>query len=402
MLINLISNAIKFTSSGNVSVETKIQKLKSASETETQKNNNQQSKLLSSLSQVTTISFTVKDTGVGIAADELEKLFQPFLQTASGQRLQQGTGLGLTISRQFVRLMGGEITVISGGKAFTPGNSLDGGMGRWEDGEAGEAFSESSLSSLSPFIPSYSAIFKFDIPVKIVEANEVENQLHSRRIIALAPNQIRYRILVVDDREYNRQLLVKLLKTLGFEVQEATNGAEAIKIWNSYSPHLIWMDMRMPIMDGYEATKQIKSTTKGQATAVIALTASVWEEEKTVILSAGCDDFVRKPFHKEIIFDIMAKHLGVRYIYQEQEPLSRPANVARETSNFQDLLAAMSKEWIVKLHKASLDADVELVSQIFAEIPSAYAIELQTLRNWVNKFQFERILDLTEPLVTEE
>jgi CheY-like chemotaxis protein len=109
---------------------------------------------------------------------------------------------------------------------------------------------------------------------------------YSCRVVALAPNQPQYRILVVDDRDYNRQLLVKLLEPLGFEVQEATNGTEAIEIWDSYSPHLIWMDIRMPVMDGYEATKRIKSTTKGQATAVIALTASVWEEEKAVILSA--------------------------------------------------------------------------------------------------------------------
>lgn len=111
------------------------------------------------------------------------------------------------------------------------------------------------------------------------------------------------------------RLLVKLLKPVGFEVQEASNGIEALEIWDSYSPHPIWMDMIMLLMDGYEATKRIKSTLKGQATAVIAITPSVWEEEKAVILSAGGDDFVRKPFHTEAIFDIMAKHLGVGYIY---------------------------------------------------------------------------------------
>jgi CheY-like chemotaxis protein len=199
--------------------------------------------------------------------------------------------------------------------------------------------------------------FKFDIPVGMADASEIENQPHSRRVVTLAPNQPQYRILVVDDRDYNRQLLIKLLKPLGFEVQEATNGTEAIEIWDSYSPHLIWMDMRMPVMDGYEATKRIKSTTKGQATAVIALTASVWEEEKAVILSAGCDDFVRKPFHKETIFDMMAKHLGVRYIYQEQESPSRPAHVTGEPLNLADLLAAMPHKWVVKLHESALDAD---------------------------------------------
>ncbi len=383
VLINLISNAIKFTSSGSVSIEVKRQKAKGKSEAESPTTNNQQPRRASGFPQGTTITFEVKDTGVGMAADELENLFKPFVQTASGQKVQQGTGLGLTISRQFVRLMGGEITVISRGKAFTPGMPLR------------ELYDDTTA------LPTSGTTFKFDISVGKSYESEIENQPHSRRVVALAPNQPNYRILVVDDRDYNRQLLVKLLKPLGFEVLEATNGTEAIETWDSYSPHLIWMDMRMPIMDGYEATKRIKATTKGQATAVIALTASVWEEEKMVILSAGCDDFVRKPFHKEAIFDMMAKHLGIRYIYQEQEPPSRPSNVIGEPLNLRDLLAEMPIKWILKLHEAALDADSELVSQLLEDVPESHALVHQMFRGWVNKFQFEKILDLTEPLISE-
>jgi CheY-like chemotaxis protein len=295
--------------------------------------------------------------------------------------VQQGTGLGLTISRQFVRLMGGEITVISRGKAFTPGMPL-------------REFHDDTTA-----LPTSGTLFKFDIPVDIADGSEIHEAPHNCHVVALAPNQPNYRLLVVDDSDYNRQLLVKLLKPFGFEVRQATNGQEAVEIWDSYSPHLIWMDMRMPVMDGYEATKRIKSTTKGQATAVIALTASVWEEEKAVILSAGCDDFVRKPFQEQIIFDTMAKHLGVRYIYQEKEPPSHPSNATVEPLNLTDLLAAMSKKWIVKLYQAALDADSQLVYQLLEEVPEFHAIARQTFRNWVNKFQFERILDLTEPLI---
>ena len=373
LLINLIGNAIKFTPAGSVYLVVKQSQKSAQSQAEIEITNNQQS---------TTITFEVKDTGVGMKPDELEKLFQPFVQTASGQKVQQGTGLGLTISHQFVRLMGGEITVISGGKAFTPGMPL------------GE------LSDDTTAQPTSGTTFKFDLPVGIAD-RAIEKQPYNRRVVALAPNQPLYRILVVDDKDDNRQLLVKLLKPLGFEVQEASNGIEALEIWDSYSPHLIWMDMRMPVIDGYEATKRIKTTIKGQATAVIALTASVWEEEKAVILSAGCDDFVRKPFHKEVIFDIMAKHLGVRYIYEEQQLPSPPSNVTGEPLNFSYLLTAMSKKWLIKLHEAALEADSELVSEILEEIPEFQALELQTLRGWVNKFQFEKILDLTEPLVGE-
>jgi predicted ATPase/signal transduction histidine kinase/CheY-like chemotaxis protein len=367
VLMNLIGNAVKFTASGSVSVEVKIQPATNKTAAETP----------------TTISFEVKDTGVGMTSEELQQLFQPFVQTTSGQKAQQGTGLGLTISRQFIRLMGGEITVISGGKAFTPGMPLK------------------ELSDDKTPLPTSGTTFKFDISVSITDKSKIENQSYHRRVIALAPNQPQYRILVVDDKDDNRQLLIKLLKPLGFEVQEATNGMEALEIWDSYSPHLIWMDMRMPVIDGYAATKQIKSTIKGQATAVIALTASVWEEEKAVILAAGCDDFVRKPFDTEAIFGIMAKHLGISYIYHEQQLPSSPFQVTGKPLNLTDLLAAMPKTWIVKFHEAALDADAELVSQLLEEIPEFPDRELLTLRSWVNKFQFEKILDLTERLVGE-
>ncbi|WP_442921681.1 AAA family ATPase [Microcoleus sp. Aus8_D2] len=374
VLINLINNAIKFTSSGSVSVQISVISHPSfAIGQETTKITNDRGQM--------TIAFEIKDTGVGMAADELENLFQPFVQTASGERMQQGTGLGLTISRQFVRLMGGEITAISRGKAFTPGMPL-------------KDYHDDTTD-----IPTSGTTFKFDISVGIADALVIQNQPHSRRVIGLAPHQPNYRILVVDDNDYNRKLLVKIITAIGFEVQEASNGQDAIEIWNSYSPHLIWMDMRMPVMDGYEATKRIKATTKGQATAVIAITASALEEEKTMILSTGCDDFVRKPFQEQTIFEIAAKHLGVSYVYESSELNSPPDNLDGEPVNLTKFIAARSRKWIVKLHEAALQADSELVSRLLDKIPSSYVLELQTLRDWVNKFEFEKILDLTERFV---
>lgn len=358
VLINLIGNAIKFTLSGSVRVVISQKQLT------TDKGRR-------------TIQFEVKDTGVGIAPEEFDNLFQPFVQTTSGQKVQEGTGLGLTISNQFVKLMGGKITVISRGKIFSPGNP--------------------SRELNDAAIQKEGTTFLFDIPVEIAE-EIIENQPQSRRILALAPNQPEYRILVVDDSDINRQLLVQLISPVGFEVREAFNGSDAIEIWESWSPHLIWMDMIMPVMDGYEATKRIKSTTKGQVTPVIALTASVFEEEKSVVLSAGCNEFVRKPFQDENIFEMMAKYLGVSYIYEEKAPPVRPGNVTVEPLN----LATMPKKWLGKLHEAALDADSELVAKLIEEIPSSQALELMTLRDWVNKFEFEKFLDLTERLVRKK
>lgn len=371
VLINLISNAIKFTDFGSVVVKVGLNP-------QIQKHRGE-----------TTITFEVTDTGCGIGAEELEHLFQPFVQTASGQQAQEGTGLGLTISREFVRLMGGEITVISGGKVFIPGTSPQ-----------NERENSGIICSLSPGTDS-GTTFKFDIPVCIINTSTTENRHHGDHVIALAPNQPQYRILVVDDQDDNRQLLVKLLQPLGFAVEEANNGQDAIKIWYQYSPHLIWMDMRMPVMDGYEATKHIKSTTQGQKTVIIAVTASAWEEEKTTILSAGCDDFVRKPFYKETIFDMMNKHLGVHYIYQKQEEQINyeAANINIESLDLTNLLEAMPKTYIIQLHKAVLDADPELVSQILESLPESHSLLRQICQDWVKKFQFENILDVTEPLI---
>ncbi|MCY7381453.1 MAG: hybrid sensor histidine kinase/response regulator, partial [Microcoleus sp. CAN_BIN18] len=111
--------------------------------------------------------------------------------------------------------------------------------------------------------------------------------------------------------------------------------------------------------------------------------------------------FVRKPFPEKTIFEIMAKHLGVSYAYESSELNYRPDNQAGEPVNLTIFLAAMSRKWIVKLHEAALEADSELVSRLLDTIPSSYLLELHTLRDWVNTFQFEKILDLTEPLVEQ-
>ncbi|NEP46246.1 MAG: response regulator, partial [Okeania sp. SIO2H7] len=192
----------------------------------------------------------------------------------------------------------------------------------------------------------------------------------------------------------NRQLLIKLLDPLGFELKEAANGLEAIAIWEEWEPHLIWMDMRMPVMNGYEAVKSIKSTTKGEATAIIALSASVLEEERSFVLSAGCDDFVRKPFREEVLFEKMAQHLGVRYIYEENvESQSPPEEIS--LSVLESALRQMPRQWVVNLHNATLEGDVRVVTEAIAQIPPSLSALQTTLSNWVNQYQFEEILELT-------
>lgn len=219
-------------------------------------------------------------------------------------------------------------------------------------------------------------------------------------MLEIAPGQPTYKILTVDDKSINRQLLIKLLSPLGFEVKEASNGQEAIAIWDEWEPHLIWMDMRMPVMDGYEATKYIKSTTKGNATAIIALTASVLEEEKAIVLSAGCDDFLRKPFTEHTIFDALAKHLGIKYIYAEtRSPVLNDPEKRHLTS---EDLTCMPQEWIDRLYEAALEANSKLVLQLVEELPKTETPAIESLSKMVRKFEFEQIVDLLEPLISNE
>lgn len=377
VLINLLSNAIKFTESGSVSVRVQLGDYREAAP--------------HTLSPVPSaqLIFEVEDTGVGIAAEELDNLFKPFSQTASGQSVQEGTGLGLAISRQFVRLMGGDMVAVSGNRSVSARTkNLN-------------AISVREVISDTAALPAGGTTFKFNIQVGIADAVEIQKQPQPRRVISLASDRQKYRILVVDDSDYNRLVLVKLLSQVGFEVLEARNGLEAIEIWQSWEPHLIWMDMRMPVMNGYEATKRIKGTTQGQATAVIAITASVLEEEKTVILSAGCDDFLRKPFQEETIFNIAAKHLGISYIYQEEIAHLTAAHNPISSAELKAFMASLSNEFIEKLHRATLAVDMELIMEILEEISDSQSSELQILRDWVNNFQFDKILDLTDPLMGE-
>lgn len=345
VLMNLLGNAIKFTPQGEVVLRLEAR----ANET------------LKNQAQSYTLNFTISDTGVGIAPEELVNLFEAFSQTESGRESQEGTGLGLVISRQFVQLMGGDISVSSQlGKGTT---------------------------------------FKFSIQAQLGTETGLE-MTNQQRVIALSPNQSIYKLLAVDDKPINRQLLRKLLAPLGFEIKEASNGQEAIVVWDEWEPHLIFMDMRMPVMDGYEATKHIKATTKGNATAVIALTASVLEEEKAIVLSAGCDDFVRKPFKEKTIFETLSKHLGVKYIYEELEfQEGDHLALAPLTS---DALRIMPHAWLIRLSNAVLEADLEQTMALIQEIPSSQISLATKLTSLVRQFQFEKIFDLIDPLLLSQ
>ena len=217
--------------------------------------------------------------------------------------------------------------------------------------------------------------------MKLAEVADLPEPQQTRQVLGLEPGQPEYRILVVDDRWENRRLLTKLLTPVGFQVREAENGLDAISIWSSWEPHLIWMDMRMPVMNGYEATKQIKSHLKGQATAIVALTASILEEEKAVVLGAGCDDFADYQPRSDA---------SLNYHFNGQLKEIESYVLKAES------LSVMPADWVSQLNYAAIQLDTEQSLELIAQIPEKYTSLAKALQQKVNDFDFGQIINLTQ------
>ncbi|MEM8612317.1 MAG: CHASE2 domain-containing protein [Cyanobacteria bacterium P01_H01_bin.105] len=256
VLINLLDNAIKFTQQGHI-----VLRLSGTT--------SDRSKIL--------LHFEVEDMGPGISEDQVSALFEIFTQGKVGQTVLDGVGLGLPISQQLVNLMGGEITVNT---ALYQGTT-----------------------------------FQFDIPASLEYSPNHKSLPSVQKVSGLVSDQV-FRVLIADDEPISRKLLNKLLTSLGFQIREATNGQEAVELWESWHPHFIWMDMQMPVMNGCEATRRIRQKSRENnavSTTIVALTASALAKDRELSLGAGCDDFVSKPFRQDELLDKLSQYLGVRY-----------------------------------------------------------------------------------------
>ncbi|MFN6561965.1 MAG: ATP-binding protein [Nostoc sp. ChiSLP01] len=421
ILLNLLGNAIKFTDTGRVTLRVKLGTGGHANKSEhwlptMVATEDTDSSFTASSSYTQFLIFEVEDTGCGIAPEEIDLLFEAFEQTEIGRKSQQGTGLGLAISRKYVELMGGDITVSS-----TPG---------------------------------IGSIFTFDVQIALACPREMPTN-QNKYPVGLAAAQEGYRILVVDDSKESRLLLVKILTSMGFEVREATNGKEAVVNWESWQPHLIFMDMRMPVMNGYEATRIIKSqelrhrewgirhreegvasdanyhsprlvasqlngsqfyatanslapscdfpetpqSCSPKRTIIIALTASAFEEERQKTLSIGCDDFIRKPFTQEVLLEKMSEYLGVKYTNQiaitNTSVTEQPTQMFTSVAELLSHLSQMSPEWLQQIHYAAASCSDDLILQLLKEIPSDKSQVFQVFRDLANNYQFEKIMELT-------
>jgi len=337
ILFNLLDNALKFTDSGYIALRVAYQ-----------------TKAL----HTHRLFFEIEDTGQGIEDFQQDSLFEGL----SLNTKQRGAGLSLCITRQYIRMMGGDIQVKS---------------------QVGEG-----------------SIFTFDVQVELAaleDAMHQQTRYTHQRVLGLVPNQPRYKLLVVEDRQENRLLLTQLLKTVGFQVEEAVNGEEAVAICQTLEPDLIWMDLRMPVMDGFAAMQKIKAHPCSKNILIIALTANAGAQEREAILAAGFADLVIKPFKESTIFSKLAEHLGVQYIYET--PTTTPLADIVETPTIPVLtaeaLSALSETWLREMQLAAAQVDSELAMAQLELIMDAHPELAAPLIQLVQDFNFEEILELT-------
>lgn len=329
VLINLVGNAIKFTDQGGVTVRLGTKK-----------------------NRIAHLLIDVEDSGPGISQENQQRLFHPFVQLAEGGN-QKGTGLGLTITRQIVQLMGGTISI------------------------------ESELGK--------GAIFHVELPLSEAKASDIVKPKETVKgeVTGLIPGQPTYRILIVEDQLENRLLLTQLMERIGLTVMSAENGEQGVQLFQSWHPHLIWMDRRMPVMDGIAATKAIRELPDGKEVKIVAVTASAFMEQRAEMLNAGMDDFVRKPYRFSEIYDCLARQLGVQYIYADAQQEKDGADAAPLAT---EALSALPRELRSELRAALESLVDDRINAAIGQVAKLDAALYKTLSRLADNFDYPAIL----------
>jgi CheY-like chemotaxis protein/two-component sensor histidine kinase len=327
ILINLIGNAIHSTRRGSVIVSL-------------------EAKTADTPEQITLI-LTVADTGIGIAAEDLTHIFEPFTQTVRAG----GGNLGLPVTRQYVELMGGKIGVESQ--------------------------------------PGKGSTFRVELPVRRAaapDAGDAPRPMHRR----VAPGQPEYRILIVEDNADNRLLLQQLLRRAGFDVRTAGDGAEGIEVFRIWRPHWIWMDLRMPGIDGLEATRRIRAMEGGADVKIVALTASVISGQREQVIEAGMDEVVEKPYQQSEIFDCMARHLGLRYVLDASGAEEAERGAPQELSP--QAVAALPQDLRGRLLEAVISLEMDRISETIREVADVDAELGSAMARIAGRLEYTRLL----------
>ena len=365
VLINLLGNAVKFTESGSVM-------LKVGWAPEEEPDEDERIGLTAHVAKgepaisLRKIRFQVEDTGIGIPAGQLEAIFDPFQQAHISYSRAEGTGLGLTISRRLVQMMGGELYV------------------------------ESTVGEGSTFW--------FDIEMPLVRSAPVEEEytLPSAFPPALAFEGPPRKILIVDDRAENRTLLNDLLRSLGFETAEAENGQQAIEIAAKWRPDAILMDLLMPTMDGFEATRRIRQIPALKEVVIIAISASALEDEREKSLQVGCDAFIAKPVQTDRLLDQLGQHLGLTWVFAPTpEPVDRASTMETTPMEMIPPPPAVLSTLYEHAMRGDLRAIHREIERLVAADPRWQAFVAE-IRRMADAFQIDEICYLLETYLDVE
>ncbi len=352
ILINLMDNSLKFTDTGGIDVKVWSSELPSAPIKENAAMN----------SGTIELFFRIRDTGKGINPEYLDQIFDPFFKGDTDDSTAAGTGLGLAISRNFANLMGGDITATN------------------RDGPGAD--------------------FTVNIQVGLAAETQFSLAKPTNRVVGIDSTREKRRILVVDDNDTSRLLLRELLDEVGFDIKEAENGQKAVASFFEWHPHLVFMDIQMPVMDGLSALKIIKNTESGKDTPVIALTAHAFEEERRKITAAGFDAFIHKPLVEKELFEVIAAHLDLTLIVEEtQQPQPRPKQQITVPGFPIGEFAELPISLLKNLRQKALELDLERINTCIDNIQDLNASLGNTLKSLSKGFRFNDILDLTEKAI---
>jgi CheY-like chemotaxis protein len=340
VLINLLGNAVKFTDRGAVTFKIKLVEryLERAS---------------------VKIRFQIEDTGIGIGAEQVAKIFRPFEQVGDRSRQSQGTGLGLSIGQKILALMNSCIQVTS-----------DFGKG---------------------------SIFWFDIDVPVVEMaqlSRVARKLEQGTIVGFKGET--RKILVVDDRWENRSVITNLLQPLGFEVVEANNGEEGLAKVLEHRPDLIITDLVMPVLDGFEMIRRLKRSHLEKNIPVVASSASVFESERNESIAAGACEFLPKPLSTESLLAMLQSHIQLEWIYEERENSNQQAESlsASDTNENSDAEAKMippSTDILTDFYTLAKKGDLDELIERAEQLESQYKIFMREIRQLAEGFQVKEL-----------
>ena len=354
VLLNLLGNAVKFTDYGTVTLQ-----VSSVQQDQSEHGSKKQ-----------TLRFEVKDTGIGINPQQLATIFQPFEQVGDVKRQGVGTGLGLTISRQLVEVMGGQLQVSS---------------------QLGQG-----------------STFWFEANFPVLEEVTTQDQLSEQRTIVGYQGQRRH-ILVVDDKEENRLVLQSMLEPLGFEVTLGEDGQQEIELAQQLKPDCILTDLVMPVKTGFEAVKEIREIPQLQNVIIIAISASVLARDRQQSQIAGCEAFLPKPIDLEQLLKTLQVYLELEWIYEQISPTTLPSqeivNQNSEEDSSSSALVAPPDEELALLLELAKQGNISRILDRAAHIEQldpSYLPFAQRLAQLAESFQEKKLRQFIASHIPED